>query len=395
MPPIRDAAEEQELSRMRNSLIETLSDISALPEFSARYADLNSPLIGTLVEWLSAPRVQLQLCSCIMLGNLARSDEMCKSMVFRLQIHTILISALKKSSDTQVLHSVLSFLRNLGLAAETKQAIGEADAIGTVARLWSSDTLPQIAHAAASFTRQVINGSLPNVHRLLAPLSPDPDSPAHARTYLSLLLSLFDKSDDFTIKMEVARTVAAILRCTHSADSSSFGELKDGIEQRLYSLHPNLGQPLINMITQTQWPIIRSEGWFALALMARSKKGSTALDAILNRVELFGALEQTIRGQSSLVGAGSHIGDSAVDSEATRSANYTDPGPRLEQEEDMRLKDRENAMVLVHELIRNRVGLQFSDLLIPPDILLQLGLLPARPVRRNLPAHTTSERIPC
>ncbi|KAL9121312.1 MAG: hypothetical protein Q9187_002135 [Circinaria calcarea] len=296
-----------------------------------------------------------------MLGNLARSDEMCKSMVFRLQIHTILITALKNSSDTQVIHSVLSFLRNLGLAAETKQAIGEADAIGTVARLWSCDTLPQVAHAAASFTRQIINGSLPNVHRLLAPLSPDPDSPAHARTYLSLLLSLFDKSDDVTIKMEVARTVAAILRCTHSADRSSFGESRDTIEQRLYSLHPDLGQPLINMITQTQWPIIRSEGWFALALMARSKEGSTALDSILNRVELFGALEQTIRGQSSLAGARSHVGNSAVVSEGMPSVNFTDPVPRLDQEEDMRLKDRENAMVLVHELIRNR-GDSMSDI---------------------------------
>ena len=395
MAPIRDATEEQELFRIRSSLIETLSDISALPEFSARYADTNSPLVEVLIEWLSVTRAQLQLCSCVMLGNLARSDEMCKVMVFQLQIHTTLISMIKSSSDTQVLHSALSFLRNLGLPAETKQTIGETDAIGTVARLWSSDTLPQIAYAATSLTRQIINGSLPNVRKLLASLSPDPDSPAHAKTYLSLLLLLFDKSDDVTTRMEVARTVAAILRCTHSTNRSDGKEPTEPIEHRLYSLHADLGRPLIMMITQAQWPIIRSEGWFALALMARSDEGSTALDAILNRVELFGALEQTIRGQSSLVGTTSPTEDPAVVVEALTPANLTDPVPRLEQEEDMQAKDRENAMVLVHELIRNRVGLQFFGFLIPPDSLSYLELFRPRPIQRNSPGYITSERISC
>ena len=117
--------------------------------------------------------------------------------------------------------------------------------------------------------------------------------------------------------------------------------------------------------------------------MARSKEGSTALDAILNRVELFGALEQTIRAQPSNIGAGSTMGDSAAGSEALVQANLTDPAPGLEQEKDMRAKDRENAMVLVHELIRNRVGLQFFDLLIPPDFLIHLKHLRAQPVPRT------------
>ena len=363
---IRDPAEEGELFSMRRSLIQALSDISAIAEFSLRYADLDSRLITSLIKWLSAPRDQLQLCACIMLGNLARSDSTCASMISKFQLHLPLIAILQETSETQVLHSALGFLRNLGLPPSNKAILGESEIIETVARFWAPQIPPQLSYAATSLTRQIINGSPKNVQKLLISLSPDPESPAQSKTYLSLLLLLFERSDDMPTKIEVARIVAAIFRSLHTSNNFISQEVLDSVLHRLYELHPSLGRPLSMMVSQSQWPAIRSEGWFAMALMARSGEGSAAVAALLQQVEVFGPLEETIRGRSSLITNPPHEFPPNTNDDIERSGS----DPRVEHETMMRVKDRENTMVLVNEILKNRVGLEFLGLVLPSDMLI-------------------------
>ena len=356
-PPIRDAGEEEQLALMRSSIIQILSDVSAIPEFAAKYALMELPLVETLLSWVAGPHTQLQLCSCIMLGNLARSDLTCSVMISSFSVHESLLDILKFSSDTQVLHSVLGFLRNLGLLPANKRVLGEAGTLEIVSRFLSIDAITQLSHAAVSLVRQIINGSMNNISRLLSSLSSDEESPAHSKTYLSLLLSLFDKSDDVAVKVEVSRVVAAVLRCLHSSQALSNLGLRNQLLHRLFSLHPNLCQPLSMMVTQPRWPIIRSEGWFAMALASRTAEGSIAIDTALEQVEVFGALEATIHGDSTLVTALSSSAV-AVTSNAAESPESIDSKPSAEHEAEMRVKDRENAMVLVNELLKNRVRCQ-------------------------------------
>ncbi|MCJ1321845.1 hypothetical protein MMC15_007190 [Xylographa vitiligo] len=352
-PPIRDAGEEEQITLMRSNIIQILSDVSAIPEFAAKYASMELPLVETLLGWVAGPHTQLQLCSCIMLGNLARSDSTCLVMTSRFSVHQSLLDILKFSSDTQVLHSVLGFLRNLGLLPVNKRVLGEAGTIEIVSRFLSIDVITQLAHAAVSLVRQIINGSMNNISSLLSSLSLDEESPAHSKTYLSLLLSLFDKSDNVGVKVEVSRVVAAVLRCLHSSQALSNPGLRDQLLHRLFSLHLNLCQPLSMMVTQSRWPIIRSEGWFAMALASRTAKGSIAIDTALQQVEVFGALEATIYGDSTLIVALSS-GPVAVTSNAAESPESIESKPSAEHEAEMRSKDRENAMVLVNELLKNR-----------------------------------------
>ena len=366
---VREPGEEEELSRARKSIVLTLSDVSALPEFTTRYSALDSALIESLIKWLSTSLPQLQLCSCIILGNLARSDDVCITMVSRLNLHRDLILILRASSDMQVVHSALGHLRNLALPQENKNILGDAGTIEALARFWTSESLPQISHLAAGVVRQLVNGSLANVRRLLASLSSDPESPAHSRTYLSLLLSVFEKSDEVTVKLEIARVVAAILRCIHS-DHNLQPPARNDILHRLYSLHDNIGTPLGKMVSQSQYPIIRSEGWFAMALIARSQEGSAAIHGAISDVGIFSALEATVRGEPSLSSgqrsstAGTPLGDVV----SPLSAG-TSPGPSAQESQEMRVRDRQNAMVLVNELLHNGVGLQFLDLFIPLERL--------------------------
>lgn len=375
--PHPEPGEEQQISAMRSYLVQALSDVSALPEFAATYT-LDSPLIGSLRMWLSVSYSQLQVCACIMLGNLARFDDVCKTMVHRFGIHEPLITLLQDSEDTQVLHSAAGFLKNLALPSENKTALGDAGLLMALPHLWSMDTVPQIQYVSASLTRQFVSNSYANIQRLLTPLSSDPDSPAHEKTYLSLLLSLDDKSDDQATKIEISRTITAICRALNSPQPGISTENIEETRHRLYALHPDVGRPLATMVSQSRWPVVRSEGWFAFALMARSKEGSAAVSDVMHVVDVFRPLVETITGKTFVRGTD----DGALEALADQAGLGGEVGElearegETEQERQMRARDRDNALVLVSELLRNRVSYTLVDFqsLLQPEQELYLGI---------------------
>lgn len=376
-PALRDPADEEKLSTVRSLLIRALSDVSANPEFGIKYP-VGSDLVKSLLLWLSATRPQFQICSCIMLGNLARSDLVCHSMVHDLRIHESLASIVQDSSDIQVLHAALGFLRNLALPLENKRLLGQAQIIETISRFWSMDFNPQLQYNAVSLIRQLLNSSFDNVQRLLMSLSADPDSPAHDKTYLSILLSLFEKTDQVPAQVEIARTIATIWRCLSVSNPSIDPILLRDLVHRLYSKHTNIARPLAMMVTQSQWPIIRSEGWFALALMARSQEGSAAVNVILQQVEVFGALVETVTGHSicststaraeliSTEALASAIrppspADSESNSAVAAAAETTSRSSNSSSASTIAARNRENALILINELLGNSVRIGSLD----------------------------------
>ncbi|KAJ5096233.1 hypothetical protein NUU61_005589 [Penicillium alfredii] len=317
------------LTQLRLKINQALSEVSASLLFSGRYP-LDSALAQTLKSWVVADEDQLQICACVMLGNLARSDEVCQVMVRDLKIHEELISVLKSDARGAVLHSALGFLKNLAIAGDNRLSLGEAGIIPAVSRLWAYESVPQVQFSAASIARQVIINSTDNISRLFTPLSQDPDSPAHKRTYLSLLLSLFEKTDSTPIKTEIGRSVASICRAL-SPKARDGNEEAISLLDRLYSLHEGVARPIGTMITQSQWPVVRSEGWFALALMAANHLGCAAVVDCLHNAEVSELLKMALSADSS--------------SEGEKDANKS-----------QKTKDRDNAFVLVQELLKNEAG---------------------------------------
>ncbi len=331
--------DEQLLHQMRDSLIRVLSDVSALPEFSTVYP-LDSPLIGSLRMWLTVPQMQLQTCACVMLGNLARSDEICQTMVQSFRIHEPLILILEASDEAQVLHAASGYLKNLVVLAENKSTVGDTRIIRVLARLWSLDHLPQIQYAGAGLVRQLVTNSYNNIRGLLVPLSADPDSPAHSRTYLSLLLVLYENTDQVSTKTEIARSVTAICRVLNSANPPIEVDDFEHTVHRFYSLHEGVAWPLASMVSQKQWPVVRSEGWFAFALMAKNEEGAAAVSQAMHNVAVIRPLVETVTGKS-------FNGHDALET----------PEPEVDQRQlEMKRRDRENALVLISELLRHRVS---------------------------------------
>lgn len=320
------------LAQIKLKINQALAEVSASSLFAEHYP-LDSALAHTLKSWIVAEEDQLQICACVMLGNLARSDEVCQVMVRDLKIHEELISVLNNGSRGAVLHSALGFLKNLAIAGDNRVSLAEAGIIPAVSRLWAFESVPQVQFSAATIARQVTISSMDNISRLLAPLSEDPDSPAHKRTYLSLLLSLFEKTDSAPIKTEIGRTVASICR-TVSPKAREGDEEAKSLLEKLYTLHEGVARPVGAMITQTQWPVVRSEGWFALALMANNQSGCIAVVDCLHNEEVAMLLKKTLSGESSA----SDVSNDSNEPNTTQVA-----------------KDGDNAFVLVQELLKNEV----------------------------------------
>ena len=335
----RSSAEDvKALAQIQLKINAALAEVSASPLFAQTYP-LDSSLSQTLKSWVVATEDQLQICACVMLGNLARSDEVCQVMVRDLRIHEELVSVLKGDARGAVLHSSLGFLKNLAIAGDNRTTLGEAGIISAVSRLWAYESVPQVQFSAASIARQVVISSVGNISHLLAPLSQDPDSPAHKRTYLSLLLSLFEKTDSTPIKTEIGRTVASICR-TLSPKARDGDEKATNLLDRLFTLHDGVALPVGAMITQTQWPVVRSEGWFALALMATNQRGCSAVVDCLHKSEVTELLKM-------ILGAGTSDQDQADEKSETDKSQET--------------KDRDNAFVLVQGLLKNEVSSLLSQ----------------------------------
>ncbi|KAJ0422547.1 armadillo-type protein [Aspergillus carlsbadensis] len=334
-------ADAQAITQSRLKINQALAETSGSPLFAELYP-IDSRLSQTLKSWLTSTDSELQICACVMLGNLARSDEVCVAMVRDLKIHVELIAVLNSNARGAVLHSALGFLKNLAIASDNREYLVESGIIPAISRLWDYETVPQVQLAATSIARQLINSSVENISRLLQPVnatpssvnnttsSTDKDGDDSQQTYISLLLALFTKADSTPIKTEIGRIVASLCRTLVPKSSSSEQEdrndalLLDGLLIR----HSGIALPLGAMITQTQWPVVRSEGWFALALMASTKAGAEAVVYCLGEIDGFALIEQAL-------GAGK-------------------PGEAdSEMERVQWRKDRDNIVVLVQKLLRN------------------------------------------
>ncbi|RAK75554.1 putative GTP binding protein [Aspergillus fijiensis CBS 313.89] len=286
------------LAQARLKINQTLAEVSALPLFAELYP-LDSDLVRLLGSWLEAKEDQLQICSCVVLGNLARSDAVCEEMVEKLNIHKALISLLRSEARGAVLHSALGFLKNLAVAGINKVRLGEAGLIPAVSSLWQYETVPQVQFVATSITRQVIISSVGNIARLLeeAPVG-DKEVEGEGKTYLSLLLALFEKTDSAPIKTEIGRIVASICRTlvprVREKDSDA-----EGLLRKAFELHDDVSLPVGAMITQSQWPVVRSEGWFTLALMASTQGGLIVASKCIEKMGILPVLEEVLAADST------------------------------------------------------------------------------------------------
>jgi hypothetical protein len=394
-----DSEQANQLKDVRSVFIQVLADVSANPTFPFVYP-LGSPTTATLQSWIQLRHPRLQSAACLALGNLSRSDEMSVALVKTAQVHLPVVAILKDPQmvDSQVLHSALSFLKNLAIPPQNKPALGETGLFqaNVLPRIWSLDVNPQVQFSAVSLTRLLLVNCPTNVRLICAPLSTDPLLPGNEMTQLQRLITAFSRTDAEPTKMEAARAVAAICRVLHTTpvlpilpewdpseegfiyrppkplsppnsqypSPGSDGSGGGGRRERFYRLHPLINKPLSYLISQSKFPVVRSETWFVFALMGRSRDGATVVSRVLQINEAFQALAEAVTGRSAANHQGANAttlpgGNSGAQGNQPASmAMIDDLGLEPQQVDpqqaaNMARVDRENALVLVSELVRN------------------------------------------
>ncbi|KFA71623.1 hypothetical protein S40288_03677 [Stachybotrys chartarum IBT 40288] len=373
-----------QLRQLQTSLLSTLADLTASDAFFTRYP-VQGPVSQTFWAWLRAPNARLQTAACLALGNYSRSDELSYALVHTHGAHIPVIELLSNPeiNDAQVLHAAISFLKNLAIPANNKPSLGDLLEPSCVPRIYAFDSQPHVQFSAVSLTRLLLVNCPSNVRRICKPLSSDPSSPAHERTNVHALVSLFERSDAEPTRLEAARSIAAICRVLHSnpaapilpdwdpfnsslqssahasdntllssvsSDYSEDSKRRDFFYKRHY-----LENALAFLVSQSKWPILRSEAWFVFALMCRSRDGAASVLTMFHVQAAMDSLIEAVTGRRSFQPAERQIEPGQSSSLLSTAGNLELEPQQVDasQKANMAKVDRENAVVLCTEILRN------------------------------------------
>ncbi|KAM0556964.1 hypothetical protein ACHAPJ_005643 [Fusarium lateritium] len=359
----------KELGQLCSSLLTTLADLTGNDGFATLYP-LENSVPQSLLEWLRGSHAILQSAACLALGNLSRSDEASTAFVQRFQAHRPLITLLSDPSVTeaQLLHSALSFLKNLAIPAQNKPLLGDLLEPAGIPRILSIDTLPQVQFSAVSLLRLLLVNCAGNVHRVATPRTVEGEGSSDKHTTIQDIIALFGRSDTEPTRLEASRSVATVCRVLHTAPVDEVlpeWTSEDGKEPRaLFYAEHDLSQILSFLITQEKWPILRSEAWFVFALMSRSKDGAKVIANVLSVSGAMDALSLAVTGQATSndqvpqIEAGEPEIPAGIPEGLALEPQQIDP----KQKANMAKVDRENCLVLCTEIVKNGEILESTQL---------------------------------
>ncbi|KAF8540611.1 armadillo-type protein [Trichophaea hybrida] len=294
----REAKDKSLIAYARNQLVEAVGEIATDTEF----LEVN-PLGGKVMErvskWLQvqAGKEELAVAACLVYGNVGRSDGVCIQLV-ETGVHKPLLQVVediagkfeesarkareKKTEgegedDTQVeqqlptgamsvgiIHAAVGVLKNLAIPSENKKLLVDAGAFKAIRRMLEMEGVGvgQVWYSAVSLGRLLIVNNAENSQLLIS-------APSSSKTLLNLFLKRYTEVEELPVKTEISRTIAGILRVIYS-DEQPNQILLDA----LLSHDENVEKTLWDMVKQEKYPVVSSEGWFALAMLAREPKGA-------------------------------------------------------------------------------------------------------------------------
>ncbi|TGZ83355.1 hypothetical protein EX30DRAFT_394574 [Ascodesmis nigricans] len=298
----------------RNQLVECIGEVAASPEFLKTFP-LNSPVIQRVKDLLQvqAGKEELTIASCIAIGNIGRSDEICTALVQDLAIQTPILRIIEQTIDAydtavkairsksssssssteidpskaleavrvtssgamsiSILHSAVGVLKNLAIPQPNKTALVEAGTFVAIRRmlLLSGVATGQVYYAAISLARLLVVENRANIEVMLTiPEQKDTsDDTAAGKSTFALILDHFTPEADAPTKTELARLVVATLRCSYRDSTGSMRTIKKLMEYEV------IGDIVWWMVSQDAYPTVRSDGWFAMAVLSTSAEGLT------------------------------------------------------------------------------------------------------------------------
>ncbi|EPS40456.1 hypothetical protein H072_5709 [Dactylellina haptotyla CBS 200.50] len=337
----------QFIRNCRNILIAVITDISASDSFREIYST-ESELIKLMVHWLSLNDLNLLTCAALVLGNVARSAESCKVLTTCYTIHLSLVKILEDQSQIGALHAAGGALRNIliGLPG-LREDIVAAGVLAHCQKFYLASVMIEVQHMGLSLARILIANSIENVAMILKPLESESDvSP------MTQILDLYEGNTELPIRTEIGRIVVSILR--EIAKCSDQDSRKPYLRTIIIGMCPRFVEPIIQITIQDKWPVVASEGWFAMALFARTIEGANALADIKFPKEFYKLIRSSMSATVATLEEKSIIQTDPMT--AMRGESKTELGGNTEIAANRHQKDRDNIYIFLSEFLRNNTS---------------------------------------
>jgi hypothetical protein len=273
-----------------SQLINSISSLSSTDTFAQNFT-VRSPVIERIRAKLGYPtdNSPSAVCACVMLGNLAMSDEVCIDMISIMQLHLPLNGILSSGKHPALLYAALGFLRHLAFPEANRTEIGDSRIIEILHNhIVARDDDPAVRGEIAALLCKLVTNNPKNIERVVmhrvGELRGEPGelparSVANGPTCLGDLVkhSLLPgkplpSSAMKNMMVEAGRTIVAVLR--HLGRSGTGGDLDvDAVRLRMFEC-PDIARPLARLVRQRFYADARSEGLLGLGLMAQSNEGA-------------------------------------------------------------------------------------------------------------------------
>jgi hypothetical protein len=284
------AQSEETTVLLLSQLINSISSISATDAFAQNFV-VRSPVIERIRAKMKYPtdKSPSTVCACVMLGNLAMSDEVCIDMVSIMQLHLPLRDMLLFDSHSALLYAALGFLRHLAFPEVNRSVLGDAGVIEAChAFIVAKGEDPAVRGEIAALVGKLVTSCPKNIQRVVyARLSEGSSEPSElpwkeekdGATCLEDLVkhSLLPgkplpSTSMKNMMVETGRTIVSILRYLGRINTDETLD-SDAIRARMFQC-PDIAKPLTKLVRQRFYADARSEGLLGLGLMAQSPEGA-------------------------------------------------------------------------------------------------------------------------
>jgi hypothetical protein len=323
-------------------LIGNVSAISATDTFAQRF-NVRSQVIETIRAKLNASPSPSTICACVMLGNLAMSDEVCTDMVRIMELHLPLAKILVSNLKPALLYAAAGFMRHLTFPEVNRAPLADAGLFRTCTALLKQ-TDAAVRGEAAAIIGKLVTSNLHNIVKVVCEkvgetVIPDahPIVGVEASSESTVLHQLVDQAlapagplPSTAMKnptIELSRSIVTILRFLGRPSAE---DNVDAIREQMLEV-PLIARPLAKLVRQRFYADARSEGLLGLGLMAQTPHGAQlVLEEMRGDTGLLDAIKEFAEGK-----------DGGAEQQATSSSSG---------------RDYQNAVVLLQALQNNWVS---------------------------------------
>ncbi|KAL1301762.1 hypothetical protein AAFC00_005960 [Neodothiora populina] len=336
-----DEEDERQYRQYLNALAQSLADVSSLPAFNDQYTLDDDFIVEMCRQCIpSGPEEGRQAsilpgCACLMLGNLAVSDDITIAMPERISVDQLL-QRLGSSNESVFQNAAAGLLRHIAIPLENRRrCFGLPEHLNFVAHLYMGSTLEQIQVGGLQLTRQMLKDMPEGVQRLVS------GQELAGCPTLSTFLTVFHDTTNPQIKVEVARLIASFLRTLHAPSVSE--NAKSALETLVGT--PDILGPFIFTIKQATSPSLmqaQADAWLGLNLYVRTSGGAGHLGGLMvDDMEMISLLRQRVmpKGEEATGAVRESEGDSSGADKANRPSWVED-------------KERDNTILLIYDILK-------------------------------------------